>query len=213
MKEIDELLEVVDSLLGPDGCPWDRQQTTQSCRTYLLEEACELIEAIDLDDNTHIKEELGDLFFLVLFLGRIAEKEQRCTMADALSGIKEKLVRRHPHVFGEVHVETPEQVLEQWERIKKQEKEERKSALDGIPKGLPALARAYKAAKRMAKAHFPGMDTPEKSRPFDTEEQLGNALFSLVLQAKELGIDPEHALRKTLAEKEEEFRRFEQDKR
>lgn len=101
MREFDELIEIIDRLLGPDGCPWDKEQTLQSLRSSVLEEVCEVIEAIDLNDNAHIKEELGDLFFNTIFLCKIAEKEKRFTVTEILKELNEKLIRRHPHVFGE----------------------------------------------------------------------------------------------------------------
>jgi len=208
MKEFDDLLNITDTLLGPGGCPWDRQQTLNSLRSSVLEEACELIEAIDLEDNAHIKEELGDLFFNVVIFCRLAEKENRCTIQEVLNEIRDKLIRRHPHVFGEAQVKDSEAVIKQWEQIKSTEKAHRQSALDSIPKDLPALSRAHKAIKKMAKSHFselPGHSTI----PFEDENSLGKILLSLVAQAQEKGLDAEHALRKTLAELEKKFRAFE----
>jgi len=211
MKEIDELIDVVDHLFGPEGCPWDRKQTMKSSRTYVLEEVCELIEAIDLDDNGHIREELGDLFFNAVFLSRLAEKEGRCLMKEAIQEVTEKLIRRHPHVFGEKTEKTTDEVLEQWEEIKKSEKKNshRKSALDGIPKGLPSLARAYKMIKKMQKNNYTDLPTKIMVSDFDNEESLGELLLQLVASSVEKGIDPEHALRKSMAQLESAFRNHE----
>lgn len=122
MKEFDELKDVIEKLLAPNGCPWDREQTLMTMRKSLLEETKEVIEAIDLNDNEKIEEELGDLFFNVLFMSRLAEKEGRCTIGAILKHIIAKLIRRHPHVFGDAKVETAEDVIKQWNEIKKSEK-------------------------------------------------------------------------------------------
>lgn len=209
MHGFKELINVIDRLLGPAGCPWDREQTMNSIRHYLLEETAELIDAIDLEDNEHIKEELGDLFFHVLFLSRLAEKEGRFHLDDVMKTLTGKLIRRHPHVFGEAKITTSDEVLHQWEQIKKKEKEnvQFKSVLDGVPKSLPALARAAKMIKKMKK-------TPFQKAPFfkeiENEEELGSLLWRLVADAEERGLDAEQALRKVLAEQEEAFRKFEQ---
>lgn len=208
MKEFDELVGVVDRLLGPDGCPWDRKQTMKSIRSDVLEEVCELIEAIDLEDNHHIQEELGDLFFNVVFLSRLAEKEQRTKMEACLHDIAQKLIRRHPHVWGDAKINSADEVLNQWEKIKKSEKgkESRTSALDGIPRGLPALARAQKVIKKAAKKDF--KQQPEALK-FDSEEELGEILLGIAAKAELQGLDPEHALKTALNKFEGKFRAFE----
>ena len=164
MREFDELIEILERLLGPDGCPWDKVQTLQTLRSTILEEVCEVIEAINLNDDAHIKEELGDLFLNIVLLSKIAEKENRFPVTAVLKELNEKLIRRHPHVFADgKKIHTVDELHEQWDLIKKDEKgkEKRKSVLDGISKQLPALARAQKALKRMKKAgykaDFPGM--------------------------------------------------------
>lgn len=194
MKEFNELVSILDRLLGPDGCPWDREQTLQSMRSSLLEETCEVIEAIDLNVNQHIEEELGDLFFNVIFLCKMAEKEGRFTMADALRHVAKKLIHRHPHVFGEAKIHNSDEVVKQWDEIKKQEKKQTQSDLkDGIPKDLPSLAQAQKIYKRMKKAN------KSYTVPQDREGQFGAALFDMVSQAQDQGLDAEQALRKFLA--------------
>jgi len=201
MKEFNELLSVIDVLLGPGGCPWDREQTLTSMRADILEEVCELIEAIDIDHDPHIQEELGDLFFNVVFFCRLAEKEGRCDIIGVLQGITNKLIRRHPHVFGEEDIAHASEVLERWDQIKGEEKPERKGLFDGIPKGLPALAKAQKMIKRLRKVG----DTriPKASLSFETEEDFAKGLLSLVVYAQEKGYDAEHALRKELSLLEE----------
>lgn len=208
MDAFEELINVIDRLLGPEGCPWDREQTMSSIRHYLLEEASELIDAIDLEDNEHIKEELGDLFFHVLFLSRLAEKENRFHLNDVIKTLTKKLIRRHPHVFGETKVTTSDEVLHQWEQIKKKEKgnSQPKSVLDGIPKSLPALARAAKVIKKIKKTAFQKVPF---FKEIEDEEELGSLLWRLVADAENKGLDAEQALRKILAEQEKAFRKFE----
>lgn len=211
MHEFQTLLDIIERLLAPDGCSWDREQTMQTLRHTLLEETCEVIEAIDLDNNRHIEEELGDLLFNVAFLGKLAEKEQRFTLKDALQHIIAKLIRRHPHVFGKSEVKTSQEVLEQWEEIKQTEKKEqpRHSVLDGIPKDLPALARAQKMAKKLAKQPF---IAKKKATALSAEEEAGEALWICVQQMAKQEIQAEQALRKRLAQIETEFREWEQQK-
>ncbi|NGX43729.1 MAG: Nucleoside triphosphate pyrophosphohydrolase [Chlamydiae bacterium] len=211
MKELDELLKVVDRLLGPGGCPWDHEQTMKSARTYVLEEVSELIEAIDLEDNHHIQEELGDLFYNAIFLSRLAEKEGRCQLVDAVKGITEKLIRRHPHVFEGVEVKSTEEIVHRWEQIKKQEKGNlhRKSVLDGIPKNLPALARAKKMINRIKKTSYSELPHTDVAFDFSDEDTLGTLLWQITTTAHERGLDAEHALRKVIAEQEKAFREFE----
>jgi len=216
MKPFNDLLTVLDKLLNPDGgCPWDREQTMLSMRESVLEETCELIEAIDINDAKHIEEELGDLLFNVVFLCRLAEKERKCSLQSALSNVTKKLIHRHPHIFGNIEITTSEQVLEQWDKIKSKDqgKENRASVLDGIPKGLPALARAQKMIKRMRKSNF----YPEKCMDMaptiaeDEELQLGIKLFNLIDDPSNKRIDVEQALKRVLALQEQAFRKCEQE--
>lgn len=207
MKEIDGLIETIDRLLAPDGCPWDREQTFLSLRSSLIEETYELIEAIDLEKNRLIEEELGDLLFLVIFYAKMAEKEHRFSLKDVANHITAKLIRRHPHIFGDARVKNSDEVLVQWDEIKKGEKKEqpRPSALDGIPKDLPSLARAEKVANKLAKkGHI-----PQKSADLSPEEQAGESLWSAIQVMAQDGIEAEQALRKRLARIEREFREWE----
>lgn len=209
MDEFKSLIYTIERLLAPDGCPWDREQTLQSMRHSILEETCEVIEAIDLENNRQIEEELGDLLFNVVFLCKLAEKEQRFSLEDVLKHIVAKLVRRHPHIFGEGHLKTSEEVLKQWEEIKQVEKkgESSPSALDGIPKDLPALARAQKLIKKLASKQFVSKRALDVLSP---EEQAGEMLLNEVQQIAQQGIQAEQALRKRLAQIEAEFREWEQ---
>src|SRR5437660_7173750 len=140
------LLEIMDRLREPGGCPWDREQSLRSLTPYLLEEAHEVIEAIEAGDVAHHKEELGDLLFQVVFQSRIAREESKFDFADVCDAIAEKLTRRHPHVFGDVEVSGSREVVKNWERIKADERKAKgdqpRSAIGGVPQGLPALVRA-----------------------------------------------------------------------
>ena len=151
MKAFDALLEITEALHGPKGCPWDKEQTFQSLRPYILEEAHELLEAVDADDTKMMVEELGDVLFQVVFLGKLGQKTGRFTLEDVCKNVSEKLVRRHPHVFGEVEAHSSKEVLKHWERIKGEEKKERKHPLEGIPKTLGALARTQKIIEKMSR--------------------------------------------------------------
>src|SRR5579863_10005397 len=144
MDQFDSLLRVAETLLGPGGCPWDQKQTFASLQPYVLEEAHEVIEAIDADDDGKMVEELGDLLYTVIFYGKLAEKTGRFSLVDIVNAIEEKLIRRHPHVFGEVKVEGADEVLKNWEKIKLEEKGDKRpeSVLDGIPPTLPLVTRA-----------------------------------------------------------------------
>jgi MazG family protein len=209
MEAFNQISEILDRLLAPDGCPWDREQTMETLRSTVLEEVCELIESINLQDDAHIQEELGDLFLNAIFFCKIAEKEKRFTMHAVLEELAHKLIRRHPHVFGTTEVADINAVLNQWEAIKSDEMRNRKrvSSLDGIPKELPALALGQKMAKKIAKTAF---QTPEKTNSqFSNEESLGEVLLSIVNQAQKQGLDAEQALRNRLAHYEQAFRHWE----
>ncbi len=209
MEQFDSLLGVAEKLLSPEGCPWDQKQTFSSLQPYMLEEAHEVIEAVDADDNAKIIEELGDLLYTIIFYGKLAEKTGRFSISDIVSAITEKLIRRHPHVFGEVKVEGADEVLKNWEKIKLQEKVEAKpaSVLDGIPPTLPSLIRAQKIIKRMQRAGS-ALVPKEKSGQV-SEEELGSQLLALIVKAENASIDAESAFRRALARMEETFRNTE----
>jgi len=128
MKDFNEVLEILDRLMGPKGCPWDRKQTFESLRGSVVEEAQEVVEAVDEGDDAHLCEELGDLMFNVVFYCKIAEKEGRFTTVDMLNGLRDKLIRRHPHVFGDAVIKNEEELLAQWERIKEEERARKTSS-------------------------------------------------------------------------------------
>jgi tetrapyrrole methylase family protein/MazG family protein len=204
----ERLLALVDQLLGPEGCPWDREQTLISMRESILEEACEVIEAIDEGSDADLIEELGDLLYNVVFFCKLAEKEKRFSTELPIERIREKLIGRHPHVFSDKKIADVEGVISQYEQIKKKEKSHRESLLDGIPKGMPALARAYKIAGKMKKANF---DRIEEESLFHSEEELGELLWEVIRQARQMQLNPEMALRKEMVNREKAFREWEKD--
>lgn len=208
MEEFTKLNAIIDRLLGPDGCPWDREQTLESSRGALIEEAFEVLEAIDLNEAENLKEELGDLFFNVIFLCKLAEKEGHFNMQKVLNAISEKLIRRHPHVFGDTKVQNTEEVRHQWEAIKKEEKgkQSRTSLLDGIPKDLPSLFRAEKMLKKFQKTDY---DWQKAIASTSKEDQAGKELLELIQKELEKGIESEAALRKLLSQLDKDFRRWE----
>lgn len=206
VKNFEKLLSTTDHLLGPEGCQWDREQTLLSMRESVLEEACEVIEAIDEGNDDDLIEELGDLLYNIIFFCKLAEKENRFKTADPIHKIVEKLISRHPHVFGEKKLEDMNAIIEQWEQIKKEEKSHRESLLDGIPKGLPALARAYKIAGKMERADY---EFAAEEELFESEEELGHLLWIVVRQARQQEMNPEMALRKEMVNREKAFREWE----
>lgn len=198
MREFQDLVDTLKRLRAPDGCPWDREQTLLTLRRSLTEETYEVIEAIDLDDSKQLREELGDLFLNVVFLCNIAEQEGRFTLQEVLEHIVEKLVRRHPHIFGDVKIETSSEVMKQWEQIKEMEKKDlpKPSLFDTIPKDLPSLAKAQKMINKLTKTKMTCLQ-PEDLSP---EGIAGEALWELVCQLEQQGILAEEALRKKLAQ-------------
>jgi tetrapyrrole methylase family protein/MazG family protein len=207
-------------LRGPGGCPWDLEQTHQSLARHLLEEAHEALEAIDAGDLEHLREELGDLLLQVMFHAEMAAQEGAFDIDDVAEGIVAKLVRRHPHVFGDVEVDSAAEVLVNWERIKQEEKGEH--AVDHeIPATLPALARAAKVQRRAAGSGFDWrtgeaalakvreeLQELEEAPAERAEEELGDVLFAVAALGRQLGVDPETALRKATRRFAERFERM-----
>ncbi|MGF1679284.1 MAG: nucleoside triphosphate pyrophosphohydrolase [Candidatus Methylacidiphilales bacterium] len=227
---MDRLRQIVARLRGPDGCPWDQEQTHQSIRNLLLEECHEVLEAIDDRDDSALCEELGDVLLHVIFHAQLAGERSAFDLNDVLCTINEKLIRRHPHVFA-VDQESPckdtDAVLRQWDELKKMEKPERSGLLDGIPPSLPALMRARELQKKAARAGFDWEDPMgvlEKVREEldefqdalcsgnqdDMAGEMGDLLFSLVNLARHLDIDAEEACRLTNRKFEKRFRHMEQ---
>lgn len=164
LPAIQKLCEVIAKLRSPDGCPWDRQQTLATIKPYTLEETYELLEAIDADDNAAIQEELGDVLLQVVLDSQIASDERRFQFVDVVLSITQKMITRHPHVFGDETAETTDDVKKHWHAAKNSEKSERTSQLEGIPKDLPQLARAHRIAARAASV---GYDFPDRRMLFD----------------------------------------------
>ena len=221
--EFRRLVDVMRRLRGPDGGPWDREQTIHSLRGFVLEETYEVLDAIDRSDHEALRGEIGDLIFEGVFLARIEEDAGHFTVADSLQEINEKLIRRHPHVFGDdsmrerPKVDTAGKVVEQWEQIKSREQKSvggRASLLKGIPRSMPALLRAHEIGTRVAAV---GFDWPTSAEVVDkieeevgelrnavhgdeglerAEEEMGDLLFSIANLSRKLGIEPESALRK-----------------
>jgi MazG family protein len=216
-------------LLAPGGCPWDREQTHETLRTYLIEECYEVLEAIESGDPAKLREELGDLLLQVVFHAQLAKQAGKFDIAEVARGIHEKLVRRHPHVFGEVKAKTAGQVLKNWEQLKAaeraQKKQEAESLLDGVPHTLPALLEAYQMTRRAARIGFDWDDiggilekVKEEAREVAeaaavksprVEEEVGDLLFAAVNMARFLGIDPEIALKKANRKFQGRFREME----
>jgi tetrapyrrole methylase family protein/MazG family protein len=218
-SEFDLALTTVDDLLGPNGCPWDRAQTHESLRPYVIEEAYEVVDAINNGEPSAMVDELGDLLLQPLLHGQIASKAGTFSARDIAAHLRAKLIRRHPHVFGAQSAETPEEVLVLWENQKESERKS-ESVLDHIPRSLPALARAQKISKRAAKAGFewPNIEAviekvAEEAKelaaartPKEQEAELGDLLFTIVNVARWLDIDSEVALASMLARFERRFR-------
>ncbi len=214
--------EIIIKLRAPEGCPWDREQTAESLKGNLLEEAYECIEAIDNNDDSHIKEELGDVLLLAGMISRIKEEEGVFTFSQVIDGISEKLIRRHPHVFSDTVVKDSGEVKKNWNEIKQKIEKKNKSILSGISKNMPPLERAYRFQKKASGAGFDWVDTEsvwkkvyEELDEFrdetvncdkkKMEEEFGDFLFSIVNIGRFLDIDPAIALHKT---NEKFLRRF-----
>jgi len=221
-----ELTGVIARLRAPDGCPWDREQTCATLKRFVLEEAYEVLEAIDGGDPETLCDELGDLLLQVVLLAQIAADEGHFTIRDVCAAIVEKLIRRHPHVFGDVRAEDSEAVRRNWDAIKRAEKPERESALDGVPRDLPALMKALEVSKRAARVGFEwaslddvfaklAEETAElqaerpAADPDRLAEEMGDLLFTVVNIARWLKVDPEQALRRMVERFGARFRAME----
>lgn len=214
-SSLEKLLSVMDRLRGDNGCPWDREQTIESLTPFITEEAYEVVDAIEEGSAEDIKEELGDLLFQIVFVCRIMKEKGLFDIYSVMEGIAEKMVRRHPHVFGEAKAKTSKDVLNQWAKIKRLEGKEKSGYLSDVSTAYPALMRAHKIAKKAAKAGFDWKDIKgvmeklneelnefkealtEKNRR-KTEEELGDVLFTLVNVGRFVEVNPEEALRKTI---------------
>jgi MazG family protein len=223
MREFTRLVEIVATLRSPDGCPWDREQTIDSLKPYVLEETYEVVEAIDRGDHDALREELGDFVFEAVFLAQLESEAGHFTIADALTAIADKLVRRHPHVFarqdGESPLRSAGEVVTRWEQIKAQERggaSKPKTLLGTVPAALPALLRAYQIGLRAKSVGFDWLQpadvvdkiqeevdevraavaTGSATSREQVEEEMGDLLFTIANLSRQLGVEPETALRK-----------------
>lgn len=227
-----KLLAIMNRLRDPDGCPWDREQTLDSLKVFLLEEAHEVLDAMERGDPAQLREELGDLLFQIVFQSRIASEMGWFDFEQVGESICEKLIRRHPHVFGSARLASSEQVIRQWEDLKDAERGQSPAAsrLASIPAGLTALRRALRISEKAARVGFDwatAADVFGKVREEITEweeatqqhdadaarRELGDLLFSLVNVARKLGLDPESALQSTNDEFHRRFERMERELR
>lgn len=227
-NQFDRAMGIMRRLRAPGGCPWDAEQTHASLKRYLIEECYEVVEAIDKGDDGHLREELGDLLLQPLFHAAIAEERGAFTIDDILETLSDKLVRRHPHVFGDQDIKTSDEQVANWEKIKKEEKgEERKSALSGVPPHLPALMKAQKITEKAARVGFDWEQTDqvyakvleelheleETMTAGDQERmeaELGDLLFAIVNLGRFISVNPEEALRKTISRFETRFSHIEE---
>ena len=220
------LKEIAAVLRAPGGCPWDREQNFVSLKPYLIEEAYEVIDAIDKGDMKDFREELGDLLYQVYAHAQIASEQSLFTVDDVAQGIVEKLIRRHPHVFGNEEIHDSKGVKDRWEKIKKEEKAGRRSVLEGIPRNLPALTMAYRVQEKVSHVGFDWERIDDAVKKIDEEldefreavssgspdmmkDEAGDILFSIVNVLRFKGIDPEDALRGTVNKFMKRFRYIE----
>lgn len=222
MATIETLKGIMTRLRSEGGCPWDREQTLETLRPFVIEEAYEVADAIEKGNWQDLKEELGDLLFLIVFLARVAEEEGLFDLEGVMEGAAQKIMRRHPHVFGEVKVKDPKEVEANWDRIKEEEKG---SILEGIPRGLPALLRAQKLTRRAQRVGF-DWEGPEgaaekvreelgevleaRGEPERLAEEVGDLLFSAVNLSRLLGVDAEDALHRACDRFAKRFRYIEE---
>ncbi len=216
-NQTNRLLDIIKKLRGPDGCPWDREQTIETLKSHLIEETYEVIDAMESGDRVELKEELGDLLLQVVFQAQIADEEGSFNFNDVAETIADKLIRRHPHVFGDVKADTTDQVFRNWEKIKKFEKsgDTPRSLIDGIPRHLPALSKAYLVQKRVAKVGFEWDEISGVVDKLEEElaevkeamaqknetairEELGDLLFSTVNLSRYLGHESEELLNENI---------------
>jgi len=215
MKEFQKLVDIIAQLRDPvSGCPWDIKQTPQSLIPNMVEELYEVVEAIEDGDNVALMEELGDLLLHIVMQAQLASESGAFNIIDVLNHINDKLVRRHPHVFGELELKDADTVKKNWERLKKAEKQERKSVLEGIPRALPALIYAQRMQEKAASVGFDWDDVPPILEKIDEEtkelksaletedqtrikEEVGDLLFTIVNLARKLHLDAESAVKET----------------
>ncbi len=230
----EKLVEVMARLRAPGGCPWDREQTHETLRTYLIEEAYEVLDALDGTDDVKFAEELGDLLLQIVFHAELAEEKGRFNIVDVIREIYEKMIRRHPHVFGEKQARDAAEVLRNWEIIKREERaakgeveeEKTESVLDGVPRSLPGLLEGYQLTRKAARIGFDWENVDgifeklqeeteelrqvlEKRGSKEIEGEVGDILFAAMNLARFLKIDPEIAMKKASGKFARRFREME----
>ena len=214
-RTFDDLVKLMTRLRGPNGCPWDRKQALPDLKPYIIEEAYEVVDAIDRNDRADLLEEIGDLLLESVFVAEITREEGSFDVYDSITAIHDKLVRRHPHVFGDVEAKDAEQVLVNWEKLKSEErKAEQKGVLSGVPQSLPALLKASRLTEKAARVGFDWRATDDVFDKVDEElgelreavssgeqakihEELGDLLFTIANVARKAGVNPEEALQTT----------------
>lgn len=226
MDKFQKLLEIMSALRSENGCPWDKKQTAETLKPYLIEETYELLEALDEGNPESIKEELGDLLFQIVFHCQLAKERGEFDMNDVIEKISDKMISRHPHVFGDSKFETSDEVVEQWQERKKEEGKLKESILEGVPKELPSLLRAHRLQSRAAKAGFDWEKAEDVLEKLDEEltefkavigskdrqkieDELGDIFFVLVNISRFVGVNAEEALRKTISKFISRFRYIE----
>src|SRR5688572_10267899 len=211
-RSFDELVHLMTKLRGPDGCPWDRKQTLPDLKPYVIEEAYEVVDAIDRNDRAALLEEIGDFLLEAVFITEITREEGSFDVYDSITAIHDKLVRRHPHVFADATAEDAEQVLVNWEKLKSDErKAENKSVLSGVPQSMPALLKASRLTEKAARVGFDWRRTEDVFDKIDEEvaelreavaegdaehihEEIGDLLFTIANIARKVNVNPEEAL-------------------
>lgn len=226
MDSLRKLVDIMAVLRSEKGCPWDREQTRESLTPYLVEEAYEVLEAIEENSPRKIKEELGDLLFQIVFHCQLARERGEFDIEEVIDAISAKMIGRHPHVFGDKKFETSEEVMKQWEDRKKDEGKNRESVLEGVPRELPSLLKAHRIQSRAARVGFDWSRTEDVMAKLDEElaefrealdkedraaieDELGDVFFVLVNISRFVGVNPEDALRKTIGKFISRFRYIE----
>jgi tetrapyrrole methylase family protein/MazG family protein len=222
----ERLIEIMEALRGPKGCPWDKEQTRESLKPFLVEELYELLDALDEDNSDKIKEELGDLLFQIVFHCHLSKEIGQFDVNDVIDKIAEKMVNRHPHVFGKESLRTSKELLKRWEEHKEREGKKRGSVLEGVPETLPALLRAQKLQDKVSRVGFDWEKVEDVFKKLDEEinelrcaldkknqkeieDEVGDILFVLVRISNFVGVNPEEALRKTISKFIHRFRHIE----
>jgi tetrapyrrole methylase family protein/MazG family protein len=209
LSKFDALVAIIARLRAPDGCPWDKEQTHQTLRGNLLSESYEVLEALDEGEASKLSEELGDLLLQIVLHAQIAKDNDEFEIGDVIKSITTKIIRRHPHIFGSRKVKDAEEVMHNWEALKKEEREEGKSMLEGVPKNMPALGYAHEIQRRVARVGFDWPDIDGVVEKLEEEiqeirdaknleekaQEYGDLLFTLANIIRREGVDPETALR------------------